>query len=147
MKKSDYPANFWIPVAVGDFWTAQCLSTREFVAVGRAPFKPLTFTSCAAALNACDNAQRGVYDSAPPSGPWRVVSNGVTVRNQRVPSLGEMLKLRIEQREARARITKDATGHAYETGPCSRSSCEINPCSGHCKIRRPEFDRVPLYGY
>ncbi len=40
-------------------------------------------------------------------------------------------------------ITWDNSGWAYEKGPCSRSNCEINPCSGHCKVRRPEHDRPP----
>ena len=41
-------------------------------------------------------------------------------------------------------ITYDASGNAYEAGPCQNVACEINPCDGSCKRRRPELDdRAP----
>lgn len=39
-------------------------------------------------------------------------------------------------------ITYDQSGHAYETGPCPTAACELNPCTGACKKRRPDLDRV-----
>ena len=35
-------------------------------------------------------------------------------------------------------ITYDQSGHAYETGPCPTAACELNPCTGKCKTRRPD---------
>lgn len=39
--------------------------------------------------------------------------------------------------------TYDHAGRAYLTVECPRpASCELNPCSGACKVRSPEFDKV-----
>ena len=117
-------SNHWIPVGVGDFWIAQCVGTREFVAVGQRHTKPLMFPTPAAALIACDNAQRGIYDKAPDGGVWRVVSNGITTRKQRLDaaraslekakplSLGELLRVRITEREG-VRMGSAGLYHGY----------------------------------
>ena len=81
------PNNHWIPVGIGDWWSAQCLSTREFVTIGKAHTKPLLFKTAAQALLACENAERGDYDNAPPSTVWRVISDGVTTRAERNKAL------------------------------------------------------------
>ena len=117
----------WIPVGVEPAgWIAQCIGTREFVAVGKAHTKPLVFATAAQALLACENAERGDYDNAPPSTVWRVISDGVTTRAERnkalmakraaipavlnltevcekvraTPTLGDLLKQRIAENEA-----------------------------------------------
>ena len=116
----------WIPIGVEPAgWIAQCLGTREFVAVGKAHTKPLVFATAAQALLACENAERGDYDNAPPSTVWRVISDGVTTRAERnkalmakraaipavlnltevcekvraTPTLGELLMQRIAEKE------------------------------------------------
>lgn len=38
-------------------------------------------------------------------------------------------------------ITYDQSGRAYESGPCPLAACELNPCTGKCKKRRPDLDR------
>lgn len=117
-------SNHWIPVGLGDFWIAQCLGTREFVAVGQRHTKPLVFPTVAAALIACDNAQRGIYDKAPDGGVWRVVSNGITTRKQRLDAraslekpeplgLGELLRVRIAGSEPRRVSAFPADTYGY----------------------------------
>ena len=88
--------NHWIPVGIGDWWSAQCLSTREFVAIGKAHTKPLLFKTASQALLACENAERGDYDNAPPRDVWRVISNGVDTRADR----NEVLKAAKEKYRA-----------------------------------------------
>lgn len=120
MKKPDSNINSWIPIGIGDFWSAQCLTTREFVAVGSAPHKPLLFPTAASVLVACDNAERGVYDNAPPGTVWRVISNGTTTRRERLDAARET---HARLAAARAAVKK---GEALSLGEFLRQRLEGN---------------------